>query len=355
MKFLKIRNFIAAALIATAPIMAQEKPAAAPAAPAAPKPVSVDVDALLKGIPENLAKYGDNQFVTSKDLKTVLAFQIKRIAQMGQAITPEMLNRFLPEMAENFVMQEIAILEAAKQGIKPDTEEVKKDIFELKKTPQGAQQLKMFMEQFNNKTEEEFVAQQARMQTAAKLLQQQADKIEIPEADAKKFYDDNPNFFTKLAASHILAAFTDEPGKTAPTKEQEEAALKKINDVQKKLKDGGKFEDLAKEHSDCPSKEKGGDLGEFTPGQMVPEFEKALLDLKAGDVSEPVKTQFGYHLIKAGVKKVVPFEEVKESIVQHLKKGKESDAVKAFVEGLKKSYKVEMLVKPVAPIQPVQE
>jgi parvulin-like peptidyl-prolyl isomerase len=88
---------------------------------------------------------------------------------------------------------------------------------------------------------------------------------------------------------------------------------------------------------------------------MVPEFEKALLDLKAGDVSEPVKTQFGYHLIKAGVKKVVPFEEVKESIVQHLKKGKESDAVKAFVEGLKKSYKVEMLVKPVAPIQPEQE
>ena len=269
-------------------------------------------------------------------------------------ITPEMLNRFLPEMAENFVMQEIVIQEAAKQGIKPDPEEIKKDILEMKKSPQGAEQLKHFMEQFNNKTEEEFVAQQARMQTAQKLLQQQVDKIDIPEADAKKFYDDNPNYFTKLAASHILAAFTDEPGKTEPTKEQEEAALKKINDVHKKLKDGGKFEDLAKEHSDCPSKEKGGDLGEFAPGQMVPEFEQALLNLKAGDVSDPVKTRFGYHLIKAGVKKTVPFEEVKESIVQHLKKSKESDAVKAFVEGLKKSYKVEMLVKPVAPIQPAE-
>ncbi len=355
MKFLKIRNFIAAALIATAPVMAQTAPPAPPVAPAAPKPVSVDVDALLKLIPEKLAKYGDNQFITSKDLKTVLGFQIKRAAQMGQALTPELLNRLLPEMSETFVMQEIAIQEAAKQGIKPAPDEIKKDIFELKKTPQGIERMKMLMEQSNIKTEDEFIAQQARMQTAYKLLQQQVDKLDIPEADAKKFYDENSKYFTKLSASHILAAFSDEPGKAAPTKEQEEAALKKINDVHKKLKDGGKFEDLAKEHSDCPSKAKGGDLGEFASGQMVPEFEKALLELKAGDVSDPVKTQFGYHLIKAGDKKVVPFEEVKDSIIQHLRKTKEAETVKAFVEGLKKSYKVEMLVKPVAPIQPEQD
>ena len=352
MKFHKISSFIAAALIATAPLMAQDKPAAAPAAPQAP---SFDVAALLKTIPDNLAKYGDNQFISSADLKNLLEFQLKRVAQQGQVVTPEMLNRVLPNLANNFAMQEIVILEALKQGIKPDPEEVKKDIAKFKETPEGTQNLKLFMEQFKTKTEEEFIAKQARMQTAQKLLKQQVDKIEVTEADAKKFYDENSKLFTRLSASHILAAFSDEPGKNPPTKEQEEAALKKINDVHKKLKDGGKFEDLAKEHSDCPSKEKGGNLGEFSQGQMVPEFEEALLGLKANDVSDPVKTRFGYHLIKAGEKKVIPFEEIKGNIIQQLKEEKAAEFVDKFVDGLKKAYKVEMLVKPPAPaIQPAE-
>ena len=329
--------------------MAQDKPAAAPAAP------KMDVAALLKIIPDNLAKYGDNQFISSADLKNLLEFQLKRVAEQGQVVTPEMLKRVLPNLANNFAMQEIVILEALKQGIKPDLEEVKKDIAKFKETPEGAQNLKLFMEQFKAKTEEEFIAKQARMQTAQKLLKQQVDKIEVTEADAKKFYDENPKLFTRLNASHILAAFSNEPGKNPPTKEQEEAALKKINDVHKKLKDGGKFEDLAKEHSDCPSKEKGGSLGEFGPGDMVPEFEKALLELKANDVSDPVKTRFGYHLIKAGEKKVISFEEIKGNIIQQLKEEKSSEFVDKYVDGLKKAYKVEMLVTPPAPaIQPAE-
>ena len=349
MKFLKIRNFIAAALIAAAPVMAQDKPAAAPAAPQAPK---MDVAALLKVIPDNLAKYGDNQFIASTDLKNFLEFQLNGAAQQGQVVTQEMLNHILPNLVENFVMQEIVIQEALKQGIKPDPEEVKNDIQKIKKTPNGDQRIKMFMDQLKTKTEEEFITKQARMQTAQKLLKQQVDKIEVTEADAKKFYDENPKYFTRLNASHILAAYSDEPGKNPPTKEQEEAALKKINDVHNKLKDGGKFEDLAKEHSDCPSKEEGGRLREFGPGDMVPEFEKALLDLKPNQISEPVKSPFGYHLIKAGEKKVTPFEEVKDNILQQLKNEKGNEIVQKFVEGLKKAYKVEMLVKPQAPIQP---
>ena len=349
MKFHKISSFIVAALLATATVMAQDKPAAAPAAP------KMDVAALLKIIPDNLAKYGDNQFISSADLKNLLEFQLKRVAEQGQVVTPEMLKRVLPNLANNFAMQEIVILEALKQGIKPDLEEVKKDIAKFKETPEGAQNLKLFMEQFKAKTEEEFIAKQARMQTAQKLLKQQVDKIEVTEADAKKFYDENPKLFTRLNASHILAAFSNEPGKNPPTKEQEEAALKKINDVHKKLKDGGKFEDLAKEHSDCPSKEKGGSLGEFGPGDMVPEFEKALLELKANDVSDPVKTRFGYHLIKAGEKKVISFEEIKGNIIQQLKEEKSSEFVDKYVDGLKKAYKVEMLVTPPAPaIQPAE-
>ncbi len=71
----------------------------------------------------------------------------------------------------------------------------------------------------------------------------------------------------------------------------------------KKLSEGANFSELAKEHSQCPSKGKGGDLGWFGPGQMVKEFEEAVRKLGSGRISKPVRTQFGYHIIKkTGVK-----------------------------------------------------
>ncbi|MBP5285535.1 MAG: peptidyl-prolyl cis-trans isomerase [Kiritimatiellae bacterium] len=83
----------------------------------------------------------------------------------------------------------------------------------------------------------------------------------------------------------------------------DEEALKKINEL-KAILDGvaeeekaGKFAELAKEHSACPSSSKGGDLGEFTHGQMVKEFDEVAFSLPVGQISDPVKTQFGYHLV----------------------------------------------------------
>jgi peptidyl-prolyl cis-trans isomerase C len=86
---------------------------------------------------------------------------------------------------------------------------------------------------------------------------------------------------SQIRASHILVE-----------KEYE------AQDVLKKLSEGNSFESLAKAYSKCPSKEDGGDLGTFGKGQMVEAFEKAAFALKEGEVSGPVRTQFGYHIIK---------------------------------------------------------
>jgi len=86
---------------------------------------------------------------------------------------------------------------------------------------------------------------------------------------------------TKIRASHILV-------------EKQSQALK----VAEELKAGGNFSELAKKYSTCPSGKKGGDLGQFGRGQMVKEFEKVAFSLKPGQISDPVKTQFGYHIIK---------------------------------------------------------
>jgi len=86
---------------------------------------------------------------------------------------------------------------------------------------------------------------------------------------------------TRASARHILV----------PT---EDACL----DLKGKIEGGADFADLAKEHSQCPSGQRGGDLGEFGPGQMVPEFDKVVFHEAVGQVHGPVKTQFGYHLVE---------------------------------------------------------
>ena len=69
-------------------------------------------------------------------------------------------------------------------------------------------------------------------------------------------------------------------------------------DLKTKIENGADFEAMAREHSTCPSKAQGGDLGEFGPGQMVPEFDKVVFSEAVGEVHGPVQTQFGYHLIE---------------------------------------------------------
>jgi peptidyl-prolyl cis-trans isomerase C len=78
--------------------------------------------------------------------------------------------------------------------------------------------------------------------------------------------------------------------------------LVKTEEACQKLKDeidaGADFAALAKQHSECPSAQRGGDLGEFTPGQMVKEFDRVVFSAPVGEVQGPVKTQFGYHLVE---------------------------------------------------------
>ena len=69
-------------------------------------------------------------------------------------------------------------------------------------------------------------------------------------------------------------------------------------DLKNKIQEGADFGEMAKEHSDCPSGREGGSLGEFGPGQMVPEFDTVVFNDAVGEVHGPVKTQFGYHLIE---------------------------------------------------------
>ena len=124
--------------------------------------------------------------------------------------------------------------------------------------------------------------------------------IALSDADLQKIYDTNKNEYEQVRARHILVAFKGSPALQPGKKElTEEEAKAKAEELKKKIAGGAKFEDLAKTDSDdTGSGARGGELGAFGHGDMVEEFEKAAFAAKPGDVIGPVRTQFGYHLIR---------------------------------------------------------
>ena len=157
--------------------------------------------------------------------------------------------------------------------------------------------------------------------------------VKVSTAECKEEYLKDPSKYSegeKVSASHILV-------------ETEE----KANDILEKINAGGvSFEDAAREYSSCPSKDAGGVLGEFQRGAMVPEFEDAAFAMDVNTISKPVKTQFGFHLIKVTDKKdaeTTSFEDAEDSIRHQLMSRAQQKAVESKVNQLKILYPVDIV------------
>ena len=159
------------------------------------------------------------------------------------------------------------------------------------------------------------------------------DGVRVTDEEAKKFFEENEkdlNAGESVSASHILV-------------DSEE----KANEIKAEIESGAvSFEDAARKYSSCPSSEQGGALGEFTRGQMVPEFDEACFSMKVGELRGPVKTQFGDHLIKLNDKKEatpLKYEDIADQIKQKLLTDKQQAAYRSKVNQLKILYPVDIL------------
>lgn len=144
-----------------------------------------------------------------------------------------------------------------------------------------------------------------------------------------------------VKASHILIRSSR---KDDPQKRQ--AALSKIQALKKKIDAGADFEELARKNSEDSSAKAGGDLGYFSKGQMVPEFEKAAFSLPVGGVSAPVETQFGYHLIKVDEKRAarkLRYEDIKMDLASYVYQKKMRERYEEFTAELRKKADVKVL------------
>ena len=168
-----------------------------------------------------------------------------------------------------------------------------------------------------------------------------AGKNPVSDADAQKFYNEHPEVFqvpAAIRASHILIR----SDKNMPKKDQD-AAQKKAADLLREIETGKvTFEEAAKNHSADGTRSRGGDLGFFTKGQMVPPFEKAAFALKKGQMTtKPVKSEFGWHIIKVTDTRdasIRPFAEVKDDIKADLTRQRQVEAVKKERDALRARY-----------------
>lgn len=188
-----------------------------------------------------------------------------------------------------------------------------------KKNLENSAEVKKFLE----KAKEELMVQQL-------LKSNILDKIKVSPEDAKAFYDANPDQFKepeKYKASHILL------------KNEADAEV-----VLKDLKSGADFAKLAKEKSeDLGSKDRGGDIGYFSKGDLVPEFEEVVTKMKIGDISNVVKSPLGFHIIKLTDKKEAAkkdFKDVEKEITNRLLVEKQMKAYDGMIESLKKQENV---------------
>ena len=181
-------------------------------------------------------------------------------------------------------------------------------------------------EEENFKAEMELVKQNILKQYAINKL---FEDINITEDEIVEFYNDKKEYYKtpeSARASHILV-------------EDEE----KANKILEEINGGLSFEEAASKYSSCPSKANGGDLGEFTRGRMVPEFEEAAFSMEEGSISQPVQTQFGYHIIKLDYRKpagISELEDVKSKVTQQLTIMKQQEKYLNKTTELKEKYEV---------------
>lgn len=275
---------IALALAATAVFAQDKKPAATPAAPAEKKVVIEEVDPVI---------------ITAADLKI-------RQSEFEAAINtlPEEYRKFAmgqgkKQFADDYVRMKLLASQGMKENLQNDPEVVK--------------QLNLMREN---------------LVSTAELKKIEAS-LPISDAELKKAYDEQKKDYEQVTARHILIAFKGSPAAQPGKKElTEDEAKAKAEEIRKQLVAGADFAELAKKESDdAGTGARGGDLGPFGHGEMVPEFEQVAFATKPGEVSPIVKTRLGYHIIKVEKQDLKPYETVKATLEKGIRRKKLQEAI----------------------------
>jgi peptidyl-prolyl cis-trans isomerase C len=331
------------------PAPAASAPATAPGTPAAPgaaaapagQPAMPAVKPVAAELPEVIATVNGEKIGREEFQLAVRNLE----AQAGGAVPPEQRDMVYRQVLDRIVGYKLLVQESRARKIAAPPWDVDKRLAEIKGQFPSEQAFAQVMQQRG------MSADRLRQETAEaiavnSMLEKEIEStLAVPDADAKKFYDENKARFRQsegVRTSHILLRVP--PNADAAAKQKVRA---EIEGLLAQVKKGADFAALAKQHSQDGSAQNGGDLGFVTRGQTVPPFDQAVFSMKAGQVSGVVETQFGFHILKVGEARPardVTFDEAKAQITDYLKQQVREKKGQAFVEQLKAKAKVQIAI-----------
>lgn len=247
------------------------------------------------------------------------------IAQRLQAIRGQMKE----QLVEQTIMRMLVEDYVARSDVEVTDEEVDSEWNEIVAQFPDPDRFEATLQQEGVTVSEarEQVAQQVKLE---KLMAQEFSQDGVTDDEAQAFYDLRSEEFAQPAqvrARHILLR-------------DEEGAEEAIQKLHKRIEEGEDFAELAGEFSECPSGKQGGDLGFFGEGQMVEPFSQQAFAMDAGEVSEPIRTEFGHHIIKVEESreaKQAEFAEVQEAIKEHLGQQRAQVQQEEFIKRLREA------------------
>jgi serine/threonine protein kinase len=315
-----------------APAVQPDLPQAATDQPAANQKPAAEADKPIK-LPEVVATVNGKD-ITRDQLQDIFNAAVQssgmNIADLSTAQQLGGYSQLLNDLIDRQLLLEAASKEVVtKEDVDAEIKKFKSQFPDKGNFDSQMKQAGMTSEKLRNDVIEELKIR--------RWTESQASPQEVTQADVKSFYKSNQKEFEQpetIKASHIL--FMAEANASPDVVKQKERAAKK---AVARAKSGEDFTQLAKELSEEPgARESGGDLGFFPKDRMVPEFANVAFAANINDISDPVKTQFGWHIIKVTDRKpagIVPFNEVQDQITSYLKATRQREAVQNVMKELK--------------------
>jgi peptidyl-prolyl cis-trans isomerase C len=285
--------------------------------------------------------------ITEAELQKIIQPQLEKMAQQNKQLPPSFAQALEKQLRQQ-ILDKMIIMRLLEAKVKESNivitdEEVTKQIEQIasaQRPPLSIEEVKKIIEN-QGYTFDDWKNELRKQLAQQKLLSSQLpDNINVTEAEAKKYYDENPAQFEvkeQVRASHILINPTELQPSSDPN-QQKAKAKAKAEALLKQIKNGADFAALAKANSHCTSAAQGGDLDFFGKGAMVPPFEKAAFALETGKVSDIVETRFGYHIIKVTGRKdasTTSFKQAKAGLIQNLTQKKRGELASKYIESLK--------------------
>jgi peptidyl-prolyl cis-trans isomerase SurA len=280
----------------------------------------------------------NDDIITNHDLDKEFLL-MAREANRKEPFPPEEISKFRTTAISRLVDRRLVDQKIRELDIKVSEEEIRQSIEEVKKQNKMSQERLVEALAGQGLSFEQYKGQIKEQLERLRLMSQEVKaKVQVTLKEVLEYYQANRAKFGEqelYRARHILLATPNDANDGDVEKVREKGNL-----VLKEARDGGDFAELAKKYSDDPNVSKdGGELGTFRKGELLPEMEDVVLKLGLGEVSEPVRSKSGFHIIKLEKKflgDIKPFDQVKAEIEENLYKQKSEARFTQWVSELKK-------------------